>query len=132
MKLKKYLIALTTLVLFSTTAFSENSNRSLFKQKVLEVLSAKKVKMIKKLAEKVNTTPEEVTKNLQTELNGDQSEYKVKGHINGIYGVCEISGTMAIIETSVSGNCIANDLKVTIIGLKTLTSLILFLFTLCF
>ena len=108
-------------LLFITLCFTQHlakasntqDNSELYQSRVLEVLEKRKVNMIKKLAAKVDSSYEEIVKNMVFKLN--DNEILVFGHIDGSYGVCEIKGEIKIIETSVAGKCITADKRVSII-----------------
>ena len=111
------LIISLTLILITNSSFSyselNEENKELFEQRVHEVLELKKVSMLKKIATKINTNYEQVEKNIS--FTKEEKELIILGHVTGSYGICELSGKINIIETSIVGKCISDDHKVSII-----------------
>ena len=109
------LILFTTLLLLSSSPVLSisSANESLFRERVKEVLRLRKEKMLNNVAKKINTSYEDVKKNISFESNND--EYSILGHVLGTYGVCEIKGKITITETQVAGRCISKDNKISII-----------------
>lgn len=112
MKNDNYLTLFFIFGLFFNSVFA-NDNEQLFRERVHKVLENRKSTIIKKISAKIHTKEEDVEKNIQFILNSD--EIKAIGHVNGILGVCEISGNITIIETAIVGNCIDDNGKVSII-----------------
>ena len=108
----KFLIILL-LTTMNINANPMEKNEDLYNERVKEVLNIRKKSMIKKLAIKINSSDEEIEKN--TTFTRTEKNIEVLGHILGSYGVCEITGTISITETSVAGKCISENQKVTII-----------------
>ena len=59
------------------------------------------------------TKYDEVEKSIS--FQSQNNEMNVIGHVNGNYGVYEITGTIKVLETSVSGKCITEDHRISII-----------------
>jgi len=112
--MKPFNIILTYVLgaLLLQSAFA-NSNQQMFERRVLNVLENRKATMVKKISIKINSKEEEVKNNINFVLDGDV--LKVLGHVNGSYGICEITGEISIIETSVVGKCISDTNRVSII-----------------
>lgn len=108
----KFLILSLTFT-FSTFATIKDGNEDLFHKRQQKVLELRKENVLKKIATKINTSYEEVEKNLT--FTDENNQISVIGHVNGDHGVCEITGMINLIETSVSGKCISETNKVTII-----------------
>ena len=116
MKYKTALIFLSlTISLTTLSAFASQNldNYDLYKPRVAEVLEKRKIDMIKKISSKIGTKYDEIEKNMVFQPEND--EIKVMGHVTGNYGVCEITGAIKVLETSVSGKCITKDHRISII-----------------
>lgn len=111
----KYMTALISLSMITLSTFASQNpdNDELYQKRVAEVLEKRKVNMIKKISTKIGTKYDEVEKNISFQSQND--EMNVIGHVNGNYGVCEITGTIKVLETSVSGKCITEDHRISII-----------------
>ena len=109
----KFIAFLLLSLLIQTNVALSSDNQELYLKRVSEVLENRKYTMIKKIASKIGVNDEEVEKNMTFKL--ENNEINVIGHVNGSYGVCEITGKIMITETAVAGKCINEQQRVSII-----------------